>query len=901
MEVADLDRLAKEAEGNHHEAWNRSSKFRDILVSLNSYRERQKWLRDQTEELSRDLKIRPESDDWLQNELEQYDERLSLREAQEQTQKNRYNQLIRTMENIREKLQRKHTEAGKYQNQQASHDKDVEDRKVIIKQSAVRHNIRGYEANLDDMQINEEYVEKIAKLYKGQTERVDRARRETEDEKQKVQEVLGKIGAQKSGLQEQMSAAKQQASANERRMGLFQSELEAMEIDEGAKALSESKVQEIDGSLKQAKEDFKKSSWDAKIDDVKVQLRKLEDQVERTNSELLQGTRRSQDLAKLDHLKKELSDRKRGLETLRGAHNDRIRKIVREDWNLASLERDFQMVLDQRSRKLEDAKDRRNAATRDLGQVEDKLVSSREELGKAERELRECVDIVVEATGEQPDKYLFALDELQHNRDVIKGDVDDWAINRNLYTKAVDTAREHGNCYLCKRGFYREAEKSEFLKKMEQKIEKNTQKVVEEELKGLEEELQKSRSVGPKHSLWLHLSNSEIPRLQSGIRRLEESKPGLVQVSEDCDKEVSDRGDSSKDAELLSKPVASIVRFQAETSTYTEQIKKFSVAQEDAGITRPLDEVQEQLEVLNAQTRTKNSLLSKITAEKQQALNNIGSKEMELVRADKDLGTATYQLEKKLGLAKQIEDLRTSIRECRVTTRRLEDQIQALNPQFSEQETKLEDVKARGYRREQDLNQEASKLSDSLQKLRTADQRIQAYKISGGSSRLLRCEQDIEDIKREIEQTEAEQRQTIKEINTISGELRNHEDTRRTITDNLKYRQNKRELEDTEKEITRLSAENAEADVERLEEQQQYWHNQYQKHKTETTSKLATSRAKDDQLTKLLEDWQTDYKDAAQEYKEAHIKVEVSTADIGRRHRRLMSEPDDQSSCRRPW
>jgi DNA repair protein RAD50 len=35
-------------------------------------------------------------------------------------------------------------------------------------------------------------------------------------------------------------------------------------------------------------------------------------------------------------------------------------------------------------------------------------------------------------------------------------------------------------------------------------------------------------------------------------------------------------------------------------------------------------------------------------------------------------------------------------------------------------------------------------------------------------------------------------------------------------------------------------------------------------------------KSKDDQLMQLLNDWNTDYKDAALKYKEAHIKVEVS-------------------------
>lgn len=48
---------------------------------------------------------------------------------------------------------------------------------------------------------------------------------------------------------------------------------------------------------------------------------------------------------------------------------------------------------------------------------------------------------------------------------------------------------------------------------------------------------------------------------------------------------------------------------------------------------------------------------------------------------------------------------------------------------------------------------------------------------------------------------------------------------------------------------------------------------------------LGTMRAKDDELQRLLTEWETDYKDAARKYREAHIKVETTKAaieDLGR-------------------
>ncbi|KAL8850564.1 MAG: hypothetical protein Q9221_004521 [Calogaya cf. arnoldii] len=883
-ELKDLDKLTRETNEKYQDAFNRSSKFDTLHESLGKKREAQQFYRKQIKNLADGLKIRPESDSSLQKELDQYDERVRQRADQHQKQSNKYNQLKQAVENTRNRLQHKHTEAGKYEQQQASHDQNVESRKSIIRESAIRHNIRGYEADLGDMQINE-YMQKISRLYKDQEEKVERSRRETEKEAQKVQVLLNKLGERRSGLQEQISSTKKQSSANDRKIGSIQTELESMDIDEGAEALSKSKVQDIEDDLKKAKEKLKKSSWDTKTDDVKLQLRKTDDELERTNQELQRGIKQSENLAQLDLLKKYLSERKRGLETLRGAHNDRLRATIRDDWSIASLERDFQSELNRRLKALQEAKDRQNTSSQDLNHTQAQLDSHRNELSKAEKELQDCVDIIKTATQEAPDTYLTQLEGCLRDRDTLRKSVDEFDMFQRFSRKSYHMAETKGSCAHCLQKFHSESARSEFMRRMQKKMEDDAKKDEERRLNDAEEDLKRCRSVGPKHSSWLHLSGTEIPRLQSEIRRLEASKAILVHKSEDCDREVADLKESSNDAESLTRPVGNMLRFQTEISKFTEQIKELSTEQKDAGIARTIEEIQEQLENLNAEIRSKNNLKEKITGEKQQALDEIGAKELALSRAITDFGTATHRLEQKSRLLKQIEDLRRSNRESRDTVRRLEDEIQQVLPQVSEQDAKLEDIRNRGYKREQELNQEAARLSESLQKLRSADQNIQAYTESGGPLRLRRCRQEIQGIRQEIEKMDAEQVEVIKEINIIKEELNNHDATQRTIKDNLAYRNAKRDLEVIEKEISKLSAEEAETDAEGLKEQVQHLFNQYNKHSTETTSRLATMKAKDDQLANMLKDWHTDYANAALEYKEAHIKVETTKAaveDLGR-------------------
>ncbi|KAL9600948.1 MAG: hypothetical protein Q9219_002883 [cf. Caloplaca sp. 3 TL-2023] len=876
IEVESCDKLTKEAKEKHQVAWDRSAKHSSVVEELKLKREKQQWLQDQIQKRARELKIRSESDEWLQNELDQFDERVRVHEDRKQQQTSEYDQLRRSIDKIRENLQRKHIEAGKHEQQQASHEQENEYRKNIIRESARQHKVRGYEGDLGDNQIRE-FMEKISRLHKDQDEHIDRARAETERDRQKVEESLSKLGERRSGFEEGKSSAKQQTLANDQTLESIHLELDAIEFDEGAEALCASKVEEISDGLKQAQDQYKKASWDARISEARSHLRTIEEEVEQANREMVQSTKNSKDLAQLDYLKQELGERKRSVQTLVGVHDEKFRNILGSNWQLTSLEIDFQSIVDQRLESLKEAENRRNSSAQDLGQLDFKLSSGRDELKKAEKELRESARLIMEATGEDtPDTYPKALQVAQENRDTLRADVDDYAITRKLYKKSIKTAQAKGRCELCERSFHGQSEKSDFVRKMEEKIMENTLDELGNQLKDQEEELQKLRSIGSRYSDWARLSKSEVPRLRSGIQQIEQSKAMLVRQSEDYDKEVADQEDQRREVVSISKPVSSIVQFQADITNFTKQIKELSKVQ-DAGAARAIDEIQDELTSLNAQARAKRNLIDKWTNDKQSAQSSISNKELSLSTMRNELSTAKHQLEKKAEFTKRIGELRKSNREHRDTTKRLDEQIQMLNPQVSELEIKRDDIKQRGAKREQELQQAANKFVESLHKLRAADQSIQAYKNSGGPSRLYECRRNIQNCQQEIERIEAEQKHVISEINKVSEELRNHQETRRTLVENLDHRRSKRELEEVDAVIGRLSGQNAEADLKHLQKQQEYWENQWHRHSTEKSSKLATMKAKDDQLQELLKDWKTDYQNAAHEYKEAHIKVEVCT------------------------
>ena len=837
-----------------------------MIESLKLGQEKQDWLQKNVNELSQDLNERTESDE--------YEQRMAVHEEHKKQQTTQYETLRIIIEQGREKLKIKHTEAGKHEEQKANHEQQIERRKILVRETARHHNIRGYDTDLDDHHIRE-YTEKISKLSKDQNAAVERIRRDTEREMRASQETLSKLGERKSALSEGKSSAKQQSISNDRKIGSLQSELSDIKIDEGGRAILEGNIEDLQFRLKKSKGELGAACWESKLHESNAKLRLLEDEMAQLNRELIQGTKQAGDLAKLEHLKSELKISQRSLDTMVGAHTDRLQNIVGQKWHPSSLEIDFQNVLDQRSRQVKEAERQRDDVSRKLEQVEFQLMTVRAELKIGEKDLESCVQIIRESTQGEPDHYTEDLKEMQINRDTLKADVDNYSIVRKYYSDSIKYADKHDKCKLCSRHFHADQERRLFIDEMEKKIAKNTMEDVQRQLREMEIELQDAKNAGPSHDTWLQLSKTKLPKLQVKLRSFEESRESLLQEVEGHDNTVNDLDDAKRDAETLSKPVASILKYSHDIMSFELQYQELAASQKDAGLTRTLEDIQENLELTGGSLRTIRENIAKMTADKECARSQMNTLELDLSKARNNLTTANHQLEKKAGIFAQIEDLRKVNHEHWERMKRLDEQIQSLAPQIAEEEAKSDDIKQRGASKEKELQQAATKLSDSVHKLELARQSIQAYIDAGGSYKLSGCQREIDNAQQEIGRTENEQKLVIIEINKISEQLRNHQETKRMIVENIKYRRNLRELESVKAEIDKLSAQNAEADFERHKKEASYWQHQHKLYSTAETSKLGTMKAKDDQLMQLLDDWNTDYKDAAFKYKESHIKVEV--------------------------
>ena len=874
-EMAELHEKMKEAEEKWIEASNKGAQYTSVIKDLEQSRKRERWLETTVQELGQDLKEqRKESDEWLQSELDQYAERMAAYKQQEMQQKEDYEKLKRKFDEIGVRLRKKDLEAGGYQQQRASHEYKIQKRAMTIKKTSSGHKIRGYENSLDDTQINE-YMIKISNLLRDQDAAVDKARKENRDEKQKAQHILTQLGAQRSTLNERKKSAKEQAAANAHKIRSLQSDLDQIETDEAQKAILEDDIKDLEIRLSKSRDDWKKGSWDSRLQEDKSQLRTLEEEKVRLQEDSTQVSKQAEDRAQLNIAKKEAADCQRNLQKMRDVYGERLEAILGHDWQPSSLEADFRGINHQRSCLVQAAEREREGVTRRLEQLDFELNSARSDRSRYEKELAVCVKRMSNNVEGEPEDYPKTLSAIQKDRDTLKADVDNYENERKYFMDGISLAHKEHKCKLCLRNFQTK-EQTEFISKLEKKIAKQTMAQIREELSVLEDDLRNTKDAGPSYETWVRLSQEELPKVIADQKRLGFERENILRENEEHDKIVEDRAEARRDSESLAGPVKNICDYARDLSRYSRRIQEFTAEQKDTGIFRTIDEIREQMRVLGGKSREKMDNIDKLGLEKERVQSHIASLELELSKARSKLFNAQHQLDKKADTFKSIQDLKRFNRDFGDQVKQLDAQLEGLDPHIETEEAKIADIEKRGSEKERDLRQEATRLSESITELKLANKDIEAYNQGDGDAKLEQCQREIESAQRDKDTVEEEMRRVTRLTNKIQKELTNHDANKRTIADNIKYRRSVRELQDVKTEIVQLSAQYAEADQNHWKKESRYWEGQHDKFKTQRTRKLGSSKAKDDELERLMNEWEVDYQGAAQNFKKAHIQVEVS-------------------------
>ncbi|PHH77180.1 hypothetical protein CDD80_869 [Ophiocordyceps camponoti-rufipedis] len=888
------DALSAEMEETNNkirEKREQANSFLRIVHDLGNKREQLEYRQEAVDELRQKIDELDGDDASLQEMLSQYEQSMERSRQEAEKNQTQYNELQRKLAQHRRDLAAKLSEQGKHQSDKDKYERQLASRAAMIQEAARTYSLRGYDGQLGQDQVKS-FNDKMQKLLDDKKRERERVQRENSAELDKATAVITELEGSKAARTQDRVSAKQRFGAIEKRIGVLKNEVSCIDMDQGAKAVLDSQLADVDNRLQRAQREAEKADWDRQLSEENDKLWQLESEHEKLGRELVECTRQASERAQLDLRKKELADRKRKLETLTETWAPKLSSVVGQEWEPSTLEAAFQSVLTRHTKAAQEARKKRDLAREKQQKVEYELRSAKESRDKKSHEAAKCKEQVLAALQKVRDKAV--MDDYQEEVESVEQRVEELKNELSLFDALVDYYNKckrllvsKKKCLLCERHF--DEGQSASLERLSNKIDKHLdpkgKAEVERDLGEETTQLEQLRAVRSAHDTHQRLCN-EVAATRDDIKKLEAEYDVLDRQLDEVESEVSAEEEKLRETEGLSRTVATMTQTVRETREAEAQVERMTSQQASLGASgRDADEMQEAQAKLAEQTRSLKARMAKTSSERQRMRDQLSALELERSELNNKLGRAAGQLEKKADLSRQMEALREEHSREREAMQGADRELEALEPRMSEARAARDEVLRRGREREQAAADEADGVAGTVSELRRAEAEMRSYEERGGADQLAANRRAVAGLEAAVTETESDMSALTERANRLKDEMDKSDGTKKNMVDNLHYRRHLRTLEVLRREIAELETRRADEDHSRLEAEARTLENTANRLLAERGSAMGSMTTKDEELGRLLEEWEMDYKDAKQRYREAHIRVETTRAaveDLGR-------------------
>ncbi|KAF9731038.1 hypothetical protein PMIN01_10996 [Paraphaeosphaeria minitans] len=872
---------AKEALKKNREAYAHAAKFEQVVAQLQGKRVTYQANEENITSLEDNLKMMEETDQELQAMMEQYDERVQTYQGQQEDLKTQYRRYQASLQQNRTTLGTKQSEVGKHQAENDQHARNVQKRETLIKKTAKQHGIRGFDLNVDETQVLE-FQQMLRKLSRDQNKALERARTDAQEELGHAQDAVNRLSEEKAGLNQRKDLSKSQITTNDKRITELQRMMSGIRVDEGVEAIILNKKKAIEKELDKASADTDNADYDRQIQDFENTVRGLENRKERLDTELVEATQVASESAEIDYTQNKFKETKHSLETMSSVHSARISKLIDPDWDASTLGSVFRDVLAQKNIDVKDAEAKREVSQDKLNQISFRLSSVESEQKKKRTEYTKYKNVVLDAIQKEDiSDFDETLSELESEFVTLSDDNASFGAQLKYFEACLDTAETHNQCRLCTRtlkddkaeGFTKAA----FMIRVMNMVAKATQNL-DANIEDVQAELEKVRNAKPSYELARRAEEVELPALKVELEKLVAERNAVNKELEEHDSAIDELKEFKMEVDSLSADVQSIVSSYDEARELEDRVVVLKKKQKISGLSRGINAVREELQEVNTESRIAKAELAALSGDRDKLRKTVSLLELRIRDINAELSAAQSSLKEKQNLAERIEEFKSGNAEQREAIRHLETELLALEPELERAQATYKDVNRRGNERVNRVQEEASKLSDSVRQLAEADQDISAYIDKGGPQRLARTQHEIENLVVDINQMEDDMSRVARDVKKIEEALSGVEHTKQSIFDNLRYRKAKRTLGTLAKEIEALEKQNAEADQAHWTAEGDRWDAEYQLLHVRVIELSTTMKQLDMQLVEDTKEYNKYYKNAASDYRKAHITVETTKA-----------------------
>lgn len=877
------------------EKYEQANSFLKIMNDLQTKTEKLEYKKDAIEELRGRIEELPETDQVLRTTLDEYEQTIERTVADRDRKAAQFHDLQAELKMSREKHTAKAAEQGKHQSDKDKYERQLVTRDRMVHEAAERHEIRGYDGDLDDRRIAV-FNERIQKILNDKKRELERLQRDNAEELDKKTAIITERETRKASLIRDRASAKQRIITVGRESANIQTELSNLDIDEGAEAVLRTEMKELEARIDTAKAEEQTADLDSQIKQVNDNIWNLEAQSAKLARELVECTRLASERAQLDLRKKQLTERRRELDILTSTWNEQLSSLVGNDWQPDTIEAEFQNALRRQNAVVAEARKQKDATQQELKQVEYKLSNAKERQSTLSAERESCKRAVTKALkdanaldDDSPpvpmtiEDYTNRVASIEKELSETETDLKLYDALKQHYSKIKDQAVRFNKCYYCDRDFKdHAAAKTKLMGKIATRLNDQDKLDLMDWQTKYTAQLKTLRSVRPQYETYQRLEN-ELPPLRRDIDSISSQRDELVRRLEDQDLVFREAEDKRQEIDALGKNVLKISQTHKDLLDAERQVER---SQQSSSITmRSPDEINEEQTTCAEQTRVAQAKLSKLTAERQRLKDLVAQLEVERLELRHKISNAVQQLERKKSLQESVRRYKEEQAHLRESIQEADNAVERLEPEIASARAALEEARQQGRAKEQKVAEERDAIAATASELKMINSEIQEYLDRGGPSNLASNQRAIATLEATIAGLETEMRDLTVQINKLNKEIDNSDAKKRNIADNLAYRKHLRERAILEQEIKELESRNAQEDYDRLNQEARYLESRRAKLSADRERLMGSMSTKDEEFARLNDEYEIDLKDAKAKYKESHIKVETTKAaieDLGR-------------------
>lgn len=446
--------------------------------------------------------------------------------------------------------------------------------------------------------------------------------------------------------------------------------------------------------------------------------------------------------------------------------------------------------------------------------------------------------------------------------------------------KALEVAEQKDCCYLCSRKFENNEVRSKLLneirKRTDAKFEMTLKEAVAEENAYLNDlrKLEKDVLLLKDTETNTNTIKTEISKQKTEV---EELKRQLVEVQEKNQKLKDDRDYCDRNLRL------SIERFlvlEKECKTLTSDSEKISAElkryNDNEDDVKTVDELREMQKQINDDLRGLRKEITELQDQREQkrknhfTLSNSVDKKTLEIREMENVLSRIKSVETEINnKTEEMTDIERKIETMTKDVANLTKERTELENKFKEQQTEFQHIIDTQSERLESITKDFDDININVNKANDFEEQ--------GFDKLEKCSNELKAVEDSIAKINKDIEIKTNELNEQKQKLRDSNNEKRNLNDNLELHNLKDKLNDINNEIDKLDVHNAEAQRDEYQKESTRLRNLYEKLSAENAGNLGEMRQLQNQIEALGQQLISDYKDIDLRYQKEWIELQTRT------------------------